>query len=136
MLLHTSRNARVTAFMMLLMFFSACGWNQLHAQPRRMSPEDRTAQLKERLKLTDDQSDSVLTIFKSADEKMRKEFESHRGDREAMREAMTAHRKETNDKIRALLTEDQQKTFDEMLKEAPPRQHYDLYNCIDDTYSK
>jgi hypothetical protein len=122
MLLHASTNKRIAVVTMLLIFFSVCGWSQLQAQPRRISPEDRTARLKERLKLTDDQADSVLTIFKNGDEEMRKEFESHRGDREAMRDAMTAHRKDTNDRIRALLNGDQQKEFDQMLKEAPPRQ--------------
>jgi arylamine N-acetyltransferase len=122
MLLQSTKNACVVTLLILWVFLSVCGLNQLLAQPRRLSPEDRTEQMKERLKLTDDQAASILAILKKTEEEMRKEFESHHGDREAMRNAMMTHRKETNDKIREILTEGQQKVFDEMLKETPPRE--------------
>jgi hypothetical protein len=122
MMSRASDNTRFAFLVILWLLLGLSGMNQLIAQPRRISPEERTEQMKERLKLTDDQAARVLTLLRNADEEMRKEFESHRGDREAMRNAMMTHRKETNNKIREILTEDQQKLFEEMLKESPPRE--------------
>jgi Spy/CpxP family protein refolding chaperone len=58
------------------------------AQPRRLSPEERTAELKKELSLTEEQAAKVKSIFEQHDKEVRKLFEASGGDRAAMREAM------------------------------------------------
>jgi Spy/CpxP family protein refolding chaperone len=95
--------------------------SQAYAQRQRMSPEDRTKQLKEQLNLTDAQADSVLDILTTARKEMRESFQSsNRRDRSAMREAMQKHRERTNDAIARLLTDEQKKKFDELRNQPPP----------------
>src|ERR1700761_9617087 len=68
----------------------------------RMSPDDRVAQMKATLKLTDDQSTQILAILKAGAAK-RDSVRNAGGDREAMRPIMM----DTNNKVQAILTDDQ-----------------------------
>jgi len=96
--------------------------NHVYAQRQRMSPEDRTKQLKEQLNLTDTQADSVLAIVKAAQDDMRAAFQSSNGgDRSAMRESMQQRRQKADDAISKLLTGDQRKKFEELRKQVPPK---------------
>ena len=95
--------------------------NQALAQRQRMSPEDRTKQLKEQLSLTEEQTDSVLVIITNAQDEMRKAFRSSNGgDRNTMRGTVHQQREKTNDEIARLLTDEQKKKFDEIRNQPPP----------------
>jgi len=91
------------------------------AQPMRMSPEERTAQLKKELSLTEEQAAKVRTILDEAQKESQKLFESSRGDRAAMREMMMKKAKETDEKISALLNEEQKAKFAELQKQRRAR---------------
>jgi protein CpxP len=76
----------------------------------RMTPEDRVAQMKTSLKLTDDQSTQILAILKAGAAK-RDSVRNAGGDREAMRPIMM----ETNNKVQAILTDDQKAAYKKMM---------------------
>lgn len=90
----------------------------------QMTPEQRlqrqTQQLVEQLKLTKDQEAKVTAINKKYAEKQPFDFSKMRDasddERAKMREAMTKVQAEKNKEIKALLTADQVKLFDEMQK--------------------
>ena len=84
-----------------------------HAQQgggMRMSPEDRAKAMQTQLKLTDDQTAQITTIFKTA-AAQRDSVKNAGGDREAMRPIMMA----ANQKIQAILTPDQQAAYKQMM---------------------
>lgn len=91
------------------------------AQPPRMTAEERTKNLTEKLTLTTDQATKVLAIYKRSEEEMKKLFESSEGDREAMRDTMRAHREKVNKEIEGLLTAEQKVKFEELRKQGPPQ---------------
>jgi protein CpxP len=91
------------------------------AQPRRLSPEERTAELKKELSLTEEQAAKVKSIFEQHDKEVRKLFEASGGDRAAMREAMQQKVKETDEKILALLNPEQKAKYRELMKERRAR---------------
>ena len=78
----------------------------------RMSPEDRVAQMKTNLKLTDDQSTKILAIYKASAAK-RDSVRNAGGDREAMRPIMM----EANTKVQAILTDDQKAAYKKMMED-------------------
>jgi actin-related protein len=90
--------------------------NQATAQ-MRMSPEDRTKQLKEQLALTPVQTDSVLVIFTAMDGEVKEAREWAAGDRDAMREIVMGIRDKYDKRIDAQLTSDQKKKYVELKKE-------------------
>jgi Spy/CpxP family protein refolding chaperone len=67
------------------------------------------------LKLTDDQKSKLKDILQKQQESMREIFQSAGGDRAAAQEKMQTLRKETDDKIAALLTDDQKNQWKAML---------------------
>jgi Spy/CpxP family protein refolding chaperone len=91
------------------------------AQPPRMTAEERTKNLTEKLTLTTDQATKVLAIYKRSEVEMKKLFESSEGDREAMRDTMRAHREKVNKEIEGLLTAEQKVKFEELRKQGPPQ---------------
>jgi Spy/CpxP family protein refolding chaperone len=91
------------------------------AQPMRISPEERTAQLKKELSLTEEQAAKVRTILDEAQKESQKLFESSRGDRAAMREMMMKKAEETDEKISALLNQEQKVKFAELQKQRRAR---------------
>jgi Spy/CpxP family protein refolding chaperone len=91
------------------------------AQPRRLSPEERTAELKKELSLTEEQAAKVKSIFEQHDKEVRKLFEASGGDRAAMREAMQQKVKQTDEKILALLNPEQKAKYTELMKERRAR---------------
>ena len=106
-------------------------------RPKRMDPAERiekqTAQMKEKLALTDEQTAKVKALLTSNMEKQRAEFEKRRAemekaresgeqmDREKMRAEMEARMAKQDAEIKALLTKDQQVKYDEMIKERQER---------------
>lgn len=83
----------------------------------RMNPEDRAKQLQTQLKLNDDQTAKVTAIYKTQFTKMDSIRTASNGDRDAMRQAMMPLIKDTNDKIKAILTADQAAQYDKMVQE-------------------
>ena len=81
------------------------------------TPEERAKRLKERLSLTEEQTKKVHEIFKNSDKERQSKMKSVRGDREAMREQMTAIMAGTDKEIEKLLTEEQKKKYGELKKE-------------------
>ncbi len=74
-------------------------------------------ELAEALKLTDDQVNKIKEIVDAMQKEMQDAFQSagQGGDRTAMRDKMTKLRKDTDDKILAVLTPDQKTSYDKML---------------------
>lgn len=81
-------------------------------------------ELKEGLELSDDQEKQVREIITAGFETMRKSREEMMdggGDREAMREKMQAMREEQNQKIKAVLTEEQFTKYEKIQQERRER---------------
>jgi periplasmic protein CpxP/Spy len=76
----------------------------------RMSPEDRVKAMQTQLKLTDDQSAKILAIYKQSAVK-RDSVRNAGGDRDAMRPIM----QDANNKVQAILTDDQKAAYKKMM---------------------
>jgi len=87
----------------------------------RMSPEDRAKQLQTQLKLNDDQTAKITAVYKAQAVKRDSIRTAANGDRDAMRQAMMPLMKDTNDKIKAVLTADQAAAYDKMMQERMQR---------------
>lgn len=79
--------------------------------------------LTERLELTDEQAVSVRGILEAQAEKRSEAMQAMRGqgDRETMRSTMMALEEETSELLSEVLSEDQMKTYREVLEEMRPR---------------
>ena len=80
-----------------------------------MSPEQRATRLAEQLSLSDDQKAKVQKIYEDAQKDMQ-------GMQGASREDRMAKMQATNEKVKAVLTDDQKKKFDEMQQRMRDRQ--------------
>ena len=78
------------------------------------SPEARVEQLDKALSLTDEQKTKIKEIYTKAGEEMRAAMKEGGGDREAARGKMMERMRATRDQVRAVLTDEQKKKFDEM----------------------
>jgi Spy/CpxP family protein refolding chaperone len=83
----------------------------------RRSPEDRAKDLQTQLKLNDDQTTKITAIYKAQATKMDSVRTAANGDRQAMRSAMMPLMKDTNDKIKAILTPDQATAYDKIMQD-------------------
>jgi Spy/CpxP family protein refolding chaperone len=79
------------------------------------SPEQRANRLAEQLSLSDDQKAKVQKIYEDAQKDMQ-------GMQGASREDRMAKMQATNEKVKAVLTDDQKKKFDEMQQRMRDRQ--------------
>jgi biopolymer transport protein ExbD len=88
-------------------------------QGQRATPEERakrqTEALVEKLGLTKEQKEKVYDIYLKSAQSMPQRGENV--DREKMREQFQKTQKERDEAIKALLTEEQQKKYDELQKE-------------------
>ena len=87
----------------------------------RMSPEDRAKQLQTQLKLTDDQTAKITAILKTTATKRDSIRTASNGDRQAAMQAMMPIMKDSNDKIKAILTPDQATAYQKMIDEQRAR---------------
>ena len=87
----------------------------------RRSPEDRAKDLQTQLKLTDDQTTKITAIYKAQSAKMDSVRTATNGDRTAMRSAMMPLMKDSNDKIKAILTPDQATAYDKIMQDRMSR---------------
>jgi len=91
------------------------------AQPQRMSIEDRVKILKDSLKLSDEQSTKITKFLEDQREEMTTAMGENRDNRDAMQAARKEIMKKADENIKSVLTEDQAKKYDEMLKERRAR---------------
>ena len=77
----------------------------------RMSPENRVKMMQDSLKLSDSQSTQILAILKAGAAK-RDSLRNAGGDRDAMRSAMM----DSNNKVQAILTDDQKAAYKKMME--------------------
>lgn len=87
----------------------------------RRSPEDRAKDLQTQLKLNDDQTTKITAVYKAQATKMDSVRTAANGDRDAMRSAMMPLMKDTNDKIKAILTPDQATAYDKIIQDRMSR---------------
>ena len=113
---------RPTITLVALLLLGCLIHSEATAQRVRMSPEERTMQLTEQLKLTEAQAESVSVVLKIADEERMKALDSLDGNFRSLREVMTRLHDKNNLEIEKLLTEDQRKAFKKIQKEAQSRQ--------------
>ncbi|MDE3057810.1 MAG: hypothetical protein KGJ59_07630 [Bacteroidota bacterium] len=89
---------------------------------------NRAAVLKDSLGLSDEQTAKVQAIFLKSMGQMAKEREEHQGDRMEMMQAMRTHMQEMDKEINALLTPDQQKKYEQLVKERRERMRQRMQN--------
>ncbi len=106
-----------TSLLCLTLFLFIISQN-LHAQPGGGRIEDRVARLKERLKLTDEQTVKVKEIYTTAQTDIQKYRDSiATGNREEMMLFAMERMKKTDAQIDSVLTVDQKKIYEEVKKE-------------------
>jgi hypothetical protein len=86
-------------------------------QRRRMTPQQRAAELKEQLDLTDEQTKMIENIYTESQQIMRETREKFEGDRQQMRHVMLENREKTNKLVEEVLFEDQKEKYQEILQE-------------------
>jgi hypothetical protein len=112
-----SMNRLLNLLIILTLFLTVLQCSDNQNFQGRMSPEERAAQLKERLDLTQEQTKEVEIIYTEWREKMSEMRDQFDGDREQMREQMMASRDEINKKIEDILYEDQIELYREYQEE-------------------
>lgn len=88
----------------------------LQAQSQRLSIDDRVKSIKDSLKLSDEQSKKIKVILQDQREEMTTAMNENRDNHDAMQAARQEIMKKTDEKIKAILTDEQAKEYDEMVK--------------------
>ncbi len=88
----------------------------------------RVAVLKDNLGLSDTQMAKIQSIFLKGQAEMAKERDAHQGDREEMMKVMRQHMQEMDKQINAVLTPDQQKKYEALMKERRERMRQRMQN--------
>src|ERR1700742_2321540 len=89
--------------------------------PMQRSPADQAKDLQTQLSLNDDQTAKITAIYTAQAAKRDSLMKAANGDRSAMRSQMMPMMMATNDKIKAVLTDDQKKAFDKIQAERMQR---------------
>jgi len=113
-----------TGFVLIIgiaILFSTLAQTQPKAKPQRMSTEDRVKILKDSLKLNDEQSVKITKILEDQREEMTTAMNENRDNRDAMQTARKEIMKKSDEQIKAVLTEDQAKKYDEILQQLRTR---------------
>jgi periplasmic protein CpxP/Spy len=108
---------RMTTVPVLIIGIAMLFSTVMQAQPQRMSVEERVKILKDSLKLSDEQTTKVTKILEDQREEMTTAMNNNRGDRQAMRAVRQEIMKKTDDKIKEVLTEEQIKVYDKVIKD-------------------
>ncbi len=85
----------------------------------RISIPDRVKMLTDQLSLSKAQADSVQSILEAAQKERADIFQAHQDDRTAMRSLMQKQAQTVDEKIQALLTADQKKSYEKVKKDRP-----------------
>jgi len=105
----------------ILMLFSTLAQAQPKAHQQRMSIEDHVKILKDNLKLSDEQSAKITKILEDQREEITTAMNENRDNRDAMQAARKEIMKKADEQIKSVLTEEQAKKYDKMLKERRTR---------------
>ena len=108
---------RMTATLVLLLGVLILLSSATQAQPQRMSVEEQTKILKDKLILSGDQTKKITTILEDQREEMTTAMNDDRGDRQAMHAAVQEATNKTDNKIKEVLTEKQVRTYDKIIKD-------------------
>jgi hypothetical protein len=112
-------------FLILTAMFLVAGLLQVAlAQPQgrqMMSPKQRADTLGKQLSLDSATVAKIAAIYESSQKLMADKRNELQGDMDAMRSAMMEIREKVNKDIMALLTKEQAKKFEEILKAQPQR---------------
>jgi uncharacterized protein YukE len=87
------------------------------AQPQRISVEKHMKILKDKLKLSKEQTKKITSILEDQREEITTAMNDNRGDRQAMHTAVQEITKKTDNKIKKILTEKQVKVYDKMIED-------------------
>lgn len=90
----------------------------------RMTPEERTKMLKEKLGLTEEQTQKVELILAQSSEKIKELHSENKGNRDQFRQIM----QDTNGEIEKILTDDQKQAYEKMLQERRKGMHSRIMN--------
>jgi septal ring factor EnvC (AmiA/AmiB activator) len=107
---------RITSGLVLIMGIAVMFSILAQAQPQRMSVESRVKILKDSLKLSDEQSNKITKILEDQREEMTTAMKDIRDNRDSMQTVRQEIMKKTDENIKAVLTENQAKKYDDMLK--------------------
>ncbi len=108
----------VTAIVGIMVFMSSLASAQ--RGPDSLRAERHVDMLKERLKLSDEQTAKIRDIIMNEHKNGRPERGFGNGDRETAMKAREARRKAADEKIKAVLNDDQKKEFDKIKDELRP----------------
>lgn len=106
----------VLAIGIVMLFSTLAG-----GQSQRITVEDRVKILKGNLKLSDEQSAKITKILEDQREEMTTAMNENRDNRDAMQAARREIIKKADEQIKSVLTEEQAKKYDKMLKERRTR---------------
>ncbi len=84
---------------------------------KRLTVEQRIANLDKALNLSAEQKAQIKKIFENADKRMKEIYEQNKGNRTAMRSAMAEQREKINTQIMNILSEKQKAAYNKYLKE-------------------
>ena len=115
------RRMLLLASLLLLAGLMQIAFAQGRGQGMRMSPQERAEALGKQLSLDSVTVGKIADIFVTTQKMMADKREELQGDMDGMRAAMMAIRDSSNKWISALLTPDQAKKYDEILKEQQQR---------------
>ena len=92
------------------------GQGEQHGQRHMPSVDDQVNDIKKAVSLSDDQASKVHDILQAQHDKMQQMMQDSSTSREDRRAKMQSLRQESHEQIRALLSDDQKKSFDDYLQ--------------------
>ena len=107
---------RITRGLVLVIRIAMLFSPRAQAQQQRVTIEDRVKILKDSLKLSDEQSVKITKILEDQREEMTTAMNENRDNRDAMQTARKEIMKKADEQIKSVLTEDQAKKYDAMVK--------------------
>lgn len=90
-----------------------------YSQRVRMGVDDRVKSMTAGLSLTQAQADGVRKIYQAEEQERNKLFDTHQGDRSSLRESMGKITKGVDEKIKALLTDEQKVKYGRIKQQRP-----------------
>ena len=108
---------RMTAALVLLLGVLMLLSSAAQTQPQRISVEERIKILKDKLKLSDEQTKKITTILEDQREELTIAMNDNRGDHQAMHVVIQEITKKTDNNIKEVLTEKQVKVYDKMIED-------------------
>lgn len=108
---------RMTAALLILFGALMLLSSAAQAQPQRMSVEEHIKILKDKLKLSNEQTKKIKAALEDQREEMTTAMNDNRSDQQAMHTVVQEITKKTDNKIKEVLTEKQVKAYDKTIKD-------------------